>query len=36
MPNNKTLMVIAVTALLVLVLYPKISNLPGVNKIPTV
>jgi len=34
--NNKTLVVIAVTALLVLVLYPRISGLPGVNKIPTV
>jgi hypothetical protein len=33
--NKKTLMVIGVTAVVVIVLYPRLRSLPGVNKLPT-
>lgn len=34
--NQKTLMVVAITAVIVLVLAPKLRTLPVVNKLPTV
>ena len=34
--NQKTLMTVAVTAVLVLVLAPKLRSLPLVSKLPTV
>lgn len=36
MADKKTLIIVAVTALIVLVLYPRIKALPGVSKLPTV
>jgi hypothetical protein len=36
MPNQKTLMVIAVTAILTLVLAGRLRQLPLISKIPTV
>lgn len=34
--NQKTLMVVLVTAVVTLVLAPKLRALPGVSKLPTV
>jgi hypothetical protein len=34
--NQKTLMVVLVTAVVTLVLAPKLRSLPGVSKLPTV
>lgn len=34
--NQKTMITVAVTAILVLVLAPKLRQLPIVNKLPTV
>lgn len=34
--NQKTIILIVVTAIVTLVLAPKLRSLPGVNKIPTV
>jgi len=34
--NQKTLMIVAVTAVIVLIVAPKLRQLPVVNKLPTV
>ena len=34
--SKQTMIVVAITALVVLVLYPRIKALPGLNKLPTV
>jgi hypothetical protein len=34
--NKKTMMVVAITAVVTLVLAPRLKALPGVNRIPTV
>lgn len=34
--NQKTMIVVAITALVTLVLAPKLRSLPGVSKLPTV
>jgi hypothetical protein len=34
--NKQTMIVVAITALVVLVLYPRIKALPGISKLPTV
>lgn len=34
--DKKTLTIVVVTALVVLVIAPKLRQLPGVNKLPTV
>jgi hypothetical protein len=36
MPDKKMLMIVAVTAIVVLVMAPRLRQLPGVNKLPTV
>lgn len=35
MPNKKTAIMIIVTALVVLMVAPRLRALPGVNKLPT-
>lgn len=34
--NKKTMVTVAVTAIIVLILAPKLRSLPGVSKLPTV
>jgi hypothetical protein len=34
--NQKTLMIVAVTAIVVLIAAPKLRSLPGVSKLPTI
>lgn len=34
--NQKTLIIVAVTAILTLMLAPKLRQLPGVSKLPTI
>ena len=34
--NKQTMWIVAVTAIVVLVLAPRIRQLPGVNKLPTI
>lgn len=36
MPNSKTLWIVAITAIVVLIAAPRLRQLPGVNKLPTV
>jgi hypothetical protein len=35
MPAKKTLMIVAVTAIVVLLIAPRLRALPGVSKLPT-
>lgn len=34
--NKKTMYTVAITAVVVLVLAPKLRSLPGLNKLPTI
>lgn len=34
--NKQTLMTVAITAIIVLIVAPKLRTLPGVNKLPTI
>lgn len=34
--NKNTMIIVAVTAIIVLIVAPKLRQLPGVNKLPTI